>query len=70
MKIEKQGIVKFEDLKVGQVFEWDGTIFIKSYDPTGSGRYLMVNLDSGYANSPLTDNSAVILYKNAKVVFE
>lgn len=70
MKIEKQGIVKFEDVKVGQVFEWDGKIFIKGYDSTGSGEYMMINLSSGYADRPLLDNSAVILHEKAKVVLE
>ena len=70
MKIEKQGLVKFEDVKVGQVFEWNDKIFIKGYYPAGSGKNVMVDLYSGYATSPLTDDSEVILHENAKVVIE
>ena len=70
MKIEKKGTIQFGDVKVGQVFEWNGKIFIKGYYPVGSGKNVMVDLYSGYATSPLSDNSAVTLHENAKVVFE
>lgn len=70
MKIEKQGTVKFEDVKFGQVFEWNGKIFIKGYYPAGRGKNVMVDLYSGYATSPLTDDSEVILHEDAKVVLK
>ena len=70
MKIEKKGTIQFGDVKVGQVFEWNGKIFIKGYYPAGSGKNVMVDLYSGYATSPLTDDSEVILHENVKVVLE
>lgn len=70
MKVEKQGAIQFGDVKVGQVFECGGKVFLKGYDFRGSGSTVMVDLISGYITSPMSDDSEVILYEKAKVVME
>ena len=74
MKVEKQGTVQFKDVKVGQVFEWDGKIFMRiltiSTPDTDHLRLAnSVNLQKG-TDASFKDLEEVTLYEDAKVVLK
>lgn len=76
MKVEKQGIVQFKDVKEGQVFEYGRCIYMKAEcsavllkDIDGMPSINAVVLSNGtYAN--VEPDEEVTLYENAKVVIE
>lgn len=71
MKIEKRWTVKFKSVRHGQVFEYDGNIYIRTVVLDAEGRiiYNALNLESGYCNL-LDDKIEVSLYENARIVFK
>lgn len=67
MTIEKRWTVEYKDVKIGQVFECWGKIFIKVYDLKFE-KGLIVGLEAGHAETEPSDDMPVTLYENAKVV--
>lgn len=76
MKVEKQGIVRFCDVKPCQAFTWCECVYIKTErtavllkDIDGLASINAVGL-SGGSYAKFNDDDEVTLYENAKVVIE
>lgn len=67
MIIEKRWTVEYKDVKIGQVFECWGKLFIKAYDLKYDKR-MIVGLETGHTESEPSNGMPVTLYDNAKVV--
>ena len=71
MKIEKAGTVKFKDVKLGQVFEYEGNIYMCCLILDSEGRTAANSVNLEKANYKRYDDKIeVTLYENAKVVLE
>ena len=69
MKIERGATTtSLSDVKNGEVFEWDGQIFLKAYSFGDSRQHYIRLKDGNECNVP--ENEKVIAYPNAKVVLE
>lgn len=73
MKIEKPKVVEFQDVEVGQVFDYNGDIFMRILTIEAPDKDLRlansVNLQTG-TDILMYDTEEVIIYENAKVVIE
>lgn len=67
MTVEKRWTVEYKEVKVGQVFEFCGKIFIKAYDLKYE-KGMIVSLEKGHAESEPSGDIEVTIYNNAKVV--
>lgn len=73
MKIEKPKVVEFQDVEVGQVFDYNGDIFMRILTIEAPDKDLRlansVNLQTG-TDILMYDTEEVTIYENAKVVIE
>ena len=67
MTVEKRWTVEYKEVKVGQVFECWGKIFIKAYD-LKHVKGMIVSLEEGHVESEPSGDMEVTVYDNAKVV--
>ena len=71
MKIERRQTEKFKSVRHGQVFEYEGNVYIRTKILDDEGRIAAnaVNLETGDYKR-YVDSIEVSLYDNAKVVIE
>lgn len=73
MKIERPKVIEFQDVKIGQVFDYNGDIFMRILTIEAPDKDVRlansVNLQTG-TDELIKDLQEVTLYENAKVVIE